>query len=103
MRARRFPWRSSNAGWRHVSNAGYEVVFAERAAEFFLQLPRRRQRLVLALAQQLAAHPQVRSDYSLQDDAGRAIEHLGIEDYVFAYWLDHAEREVRIVEIDDAS
>ena len=31
------------------------------------------------------------------------IEHLMIEDYVLAYWVDHAVREVRIVDIDDAS
>jgi mRNA-degrading endonuclease RelE of RelBE toxin-antitoxin system len=86
-----------------VSKAEYEPVFAEGAAEFLLHLPRRRQRRVVALAQQLATHPHVRSDYSLPDDAGRTIEHLTIEDYVFAYWLDHAAREVRIVDIDDAS
>jgi len=26
-----------------------------------------------------------------------------IEDYIFAYWLDHGEREIRITDIDDAS
>jgi predicted AlkP superfamily phosphohydrolase/phosphomutase len=86
-----------------VSKAGYEPVFAEGAADFLLQLPKRRQRQVIELARQLAAHPHVRSDYSLPDESGRAIEHLMIDDYVFAYWLDHAEREVRITDIDDAS
>jgi len=86
-----------------VSKQGYEPVFAEGAAEFLLQLPKRRQRQVVGLAKQLAAHPFVRSDYTLPDDSGRSIEHLMVEDYVFAYWLDHAEREVRITDIDDAS
>ena len=86
-----------------MSKAGYDPVFAEDAAEFLLQLPKRRQRQVVALAKQLAAHPFVRSDYSLPDESGRSIEHLMIEDYVFAYWLDHAEREIRITDIDDAS
>ena len=86
-----------------MSKSGYEPVFAEGAAEFLLQLPRRRQRKVVALARQLATHPHVRSDYSLLDEAGRAIEHLMIEDYVFAYWVDHAVREIRITDIDDAS
>jgi hypothetical protein len=57
----------------------------------------------VALAQQLAEQPHVRSDYVLWDESSRPIEHLGIEDYVFAYWIDHAVREVRIVDIDDAS
>lgn len=30
------------------------------------------------------------------------IEHLLIEEFVFAYWVDHAVREVRIVDIEDA-
>jgi hypothetical protein len=86
-----------------VSKGGYEPVFAEGAADFLLGLPKRRQRRVVALVRQLAAHPHVRSDYALPDDSGRVIDHLMIEDYVFAYWLDHAEREVRITDIDDAS
>jgi hypothetical protein len=51
----------------------------------------------------LAKHPFVRSDYRLQDEAGREIEHLTIEDFVFAYWLDPAMRDVRITDIEDAS
>jgi hypothetical protein len=86
-----------------VSRTGYEPVFAEGAAEFLLQLPKRRQRKVVSLARQLADHPFIRSDYALADESGRSIEHLMIEDYVFAYWLDHAERELRITDIDDAS
>jgi hypothetical protein len=81
----------------------YRPVFSEGAADFLLQLPRRRQREVIALARQLAAHPLVRSDYRLLDETGREIEHLLIEDYVFAYWLDHGEREVRLTDIEDAT
>ncbi len=55
------------------------------------------------MARQLAAHPLVRSDYRLLDETGREIEHLLIEDYVFAYWLDHGEREVRLTDIEDAT
>ncbi len=86
-----------------MSKRGYSAVFAEGAAEFIFQLPKRRQKQVAALARQLAALPHLRSDYFLPDDSGRKVEHLMIEDYVFAYWIDHAVREVRIVDIDDAS
>lgn len=72
----------------------YRSVFAEGAADFLVQLPKRRQ---------LAEHPFLHSDYRLQDESGREIEHLLIEDFVFAYWLDHAVREVRITDIEDAS
>ena len=68
-----------------------------------MQLPKRRRLQVIPLVRQLAAHPHIRSDYALADESGRQIEHLMVEDYVFAYWLDHAVREVRITNIDDAS
>jgi len=31
------------------------------------------------------------------------LEHLLLDDYVFAYWLDHAVHEIRVVDIEDAS
>ncbi len=86
-----------------MSSLGFQPVFSQEAAEFLLQLSVRRQRQVVALARQLAAHPYVRSDYFLPDELGRKIEHLMIEAYVFAYWLDELAREVRITDIDDAS
>jgi hypothetical protein len=86
-----------------VSDAGYRPVFSDGVAEFLLRLPKRRQKEVIALARQLAAHPRVRSDYSLPDESGREIEHLMIENFVFSYWLDHAVREIRITDIDDVS
>lgn len=86
-----------------MGKSAYVPVFAERAAEFLLQLPKRRQRQVVELSKQLAAQPHVRTDYSLPDESGRPIEHLMIDNYVFSYWLDHAVLEIRIVDIDDAS
>ena len=86
-----------------MSKPGFRLVFSEGAAEFLMQLPKRHQRRVVALARQLADHPSLRSDYWLPDDSGRKIEHLMVEDFVFAYWLDHSVRELRITDIDDAS
>jgi hypothetical protein len=81
----------------------YRPVFSEGAADFLIQLSKRRQQKVLALARQLAERPFVRSDYSLPDESGRDMEHLLIDEFVFVYWVDHAVREVRIAEIEDAS
>ena len=81
----------------------YSLVFSESAADFILALPPRRRRKVRDSASRLAADPFVRSDYSIGDESGRSLDHLLIEDFVFAYWIDHAVREVRIVDIDDAS
>ena len=81
----------------------YQPVFSERVADFFLQQPKRRQSRIVNLAKQLAKQPFVRSDYTLPDDEGRPLEHLLVEDYVFTYWIDHGAREIRIVDLDDAS
>jgi len=80
----------------------YRPVFSDFAAEFIVSLPKRKQRRVLHSADQLAADPFLRSDYTLEDDDGRSIEHLLVNGLVFTYWVDHAECLVMITEIDDA-
>lgn len=82
--------------------AAYRPVFDQASADFLAQLPKRRERLALSLARELAAHPFVRSDYTLPDEGGRPIEYLLIQAFVFGSWLDHAVRELPIVEIADA-
>jgi hypothetical protein len=81
----------------------YLPVFTAEVAEILLGLSKSRQRRVIRLARQLAANPFVRSDYAIPDTAGQMQEHLLIEDFVFTYWIDHAMREVRITDIEDAS
>jgi hypothetical protein len=94
-------WKNDSA---NVAKRGaYRLVFAEGIAEFLIQQPKRRQRQIVALARKLAEHPLILSDYQLADESGRQIEHLLIDGYVFAYWLDHAVREIRITDIEDAS
>ena len=39
------------------------------------------------------------SDYRSHDAAGREVEILLLGEYVLTYWIDHALKEVRIVEI----
>lgn len=102
MRAARSAPPNSIAGCAAPERWQYGVVFAEPAADFILALSPRRRRKARVLAGRLAFDPFVRSDYSLADDGGRMIEHLLIEEFVFAYWVDHAVREVRIVDIEDA-
>jgi len=78
-------------------------VFSVLATESILQFPRRRQLKVKAFALQLAAHPFVPGDYAVTDESGRCVEHQLIEEFVFAYWVDHAVCEVRITDISDAN
>lgn len=86
-----------------AESGSYTPVFTAEVADTLLSLPKSRQRRAVRLARQLAASPFVRSDYAIPDEAGQRQEHLLIEDFVFTYWLDHAVREVRITDIEDAS
>lgn len=80
----------------------YRPVFSDLAAGFIVSLTRRKQRRVLDSAYQLTADPSLRSDYTVADADGRLVEHLLVNGFVFAYWVDHAECLVMIAEIDDA-
>lgn len=80
----------------------YRAVFAADVAEILLALPRARQRRALRLAAQIARNPFGQSDYSIIDSTGRSQEHVLLQDFVFVYWVDHAAREIRITDIEDA-
>ena len=78
---------------------GYESHLSSQAATFLVGLPRRQQRKVLDLADQIALHPFQISDYQTADAAGHEVDNLLLDDFLFTYWVDHAVKEVRITEI----
>lgn len=80
-------------------SSGYSSHLSIPATAFLTGLPRRKQKVVLDLAEQLALHPFRLSDYRTTDAAGREMENLLIDDWLFTYWVDHAVKEVRITEI----
>lgn len=77
----------------------YRSHLSLEAAAFVAALPRREQRSVLKLAGQFAKKPFQAGDYQMGDVAGRMVENLLVDGYLFSYWVDHASREVRIIEI----
>lgn len=79
----------------------YRPNFSDLAAEFILSLPKRRQRIVMLRAYELARYPFLESDYRVNDADGRTIEHLLVDGVVFSYWVDHSLRLVMITEIED--
>jgi len=82
--------------------AEFRPSFSDLAAEFILSLPKRRQRVVMDRAYELARHPFLESDYRLVDVDGRPIDHLLIDGFVFSYWVDQSFKLVMITEIEDA-
>ena len=79
----------------------YRAVYSESAAEFILTLPKRRQRKLVDTCTRLARHPLITSDYVVKDESGREIEHLMVDGFVIAYWVDAPVKLVMIVEVDD--
>ena len=77
----------------------YESHLSREAAAFIIALSKRRQKQVLDLADQIAAHPFQIGDYQNTDANGRVIEHLLVDGYLFAFWIDHTSCEVRITEV----
>ena len=79
--------------------AGYESHLSLDAAAFITALPRRKQRTVLDLADQIARQPFRIGDYQTTDLAERTVENLLLDGFLFTFRVDHAVREVRITEI----
>ena len=77
----------------------YTSHLSTTAAAFVVSLPKRKQLAVLDLADQLARYPFRVGDYRMDDASGRTTENLLIDGFLFTYWVDHAAREVRMVEI----
>ena len=77
----------------------YESHLSLETVAFVVALPRRKQRRVLDLADQIARQPFQIGDFQTTDADGRTIENLLLEGYLFSFWVDHASREVRINEI----
>jgi hypothetical protein len=76
----------------------YESHLSREAVAFVVGLSKRRQRVVFDLADRIARQPSKIGDYQYIDTAGRAIENLRLEGYVFSYWVDHGSKEVRVTE-----
>ncbi|MES2696992.1 MAG: hypothetical protein V4773_26245 [Verrucomicrobiota bacterium] len=82
-----------------MAEFSYQSHLSREAVAFVVALPKRRQRKIMDLADQISRHPFMIGDFRTTDDTGRSIESLLLEDYLFSYWVDHSSREVRITEI----
>jgi hypothetical protein len=78
----------------------YHAVFTDDAVAFFARLPKRKQRVLLDRARELAADPFLIPDFQTTDGAGREIAHVLVDGFIFDFWVDHAVKQVVITEID---
>ncbi len=77
----------------------YQSHLSREAVAFVVGLSKKKQRLGLDLADQIARQPFQIGDYQTIDADGRPIENLKSNGYLFSFWVDHASREVRISDI----
>jgi hypothetical protein len=82
-----------------AESSRYSCCFSTESVAFVIGLAKQKQRKVLDLAEGISSAPQSIGDYQMTDASGRTIENLLIEEFLFTYWIDHAVREVQIIEI----
>ena len=83
-----------------ASRLGYTAVFAADAVEFFVGLSKRRQRKLLDRVHELAADPFLVPDFHSVDASGRDVSHLMVGDFIFDFWVDHATKQVIVIEVE---
>ena len=77
----------------------YTSYLSREAVASLTLLPKKKQRVVLDLADQIARQPFQIGDYATEDAVGRRVENLLLEGFLFSFRVEHAAREVRISEI----
>lgn len=80
----------------YTSHLSAEAV---EAVEFIVSLTKRKQKVVLDIADGISRQPNKISDHQTKDAVGRDIENLILGEFQFTYWVDHAVKEIRITEI----
>jgi hypothetical protein len=79
--------------------AGYSYVLSEAASDFAFRLPPAEQRRLAVTLRLLASQPNREGHYTANDDTGRLLQNLLLDDWVITYWPDHAVKELRIADI----
>ena len=77
----------------------WEFHVSEHVARFAAGLPPRQEARLLAVFDELARRPAIDpEDRLLLDKKGRKQWQRFREDFVIVFWIDHAEREIRVSE-----
>ena len=77
----------------------HTCCLSAEVVSFVIGLSKQKQRKVIDLVERIAASLEFISDYQTPDAQGRPIENLLLEEFLFAYWIDHASKEIQITEI----
>lgn len=77
----------------------YRLLIDLAALELLMQLPSARRRRFIEHFHQLQDFPSVHSDFRDADSAGRLVQVSIFDGFAIYYWIDEADRHVKILEI----
>jgi len=80
----------------------YRLLVDWSVVQQLQSLPPRLQRLAYAVFARLEDVPDAASDFSFADQKGRQLEVFIIEDWAFYYWIDFADRHVKVLALEPA-
>jgi hypothetical protein len=80
----------------------YRVFIAAEVIAFLRACPRREQRVITRLFEELAKDPYRAGDYVEPDLIGRPVQVLIMGSRAVCFWADHAVKEVKIVDLKPA-
>jgi mRNA-degrading endonuclease RelE of RelBE toxin-antitoxin system len=80
----------------------HELFIALDVLEFIERLPRKTRLGLRAGIAEIGENPSALSDATEYDSQGRMIEITIVGDYALVYWIDAADRHVKILDIHSA-
>ena len=80
----------------------YKLLVAWPVVELLESLPRRERRHLRECLVFIHRDPRGMSDYQEPDAVGRPVEIHVCSGYAFKYWIDHADRHVKVLDMHPA-
>ncbi|MFT4588988.1 MAG: hypothetical protein ACI9VS_004220 [Candidatus Binatia bacterium] len=80
----------------------FRLFVDQEAIDFLNSLPRRRRDSLYDRLRQIREHPGSHSDYQETDSTGRFVDISICGRHAIHYWIDHADRHIKVLEISSA-
>jgi hypothetical protein len=77
----------------------FQLLIELDVVGFMQSLPRSRRAALFAHFRDLRAHPERHSDYVEHDEHGRRVDVSVLGGLAIYYWIDHADRHVKILRL----
>jgi mRNA-degrading endonuclease RelE of RelBE toxin-antitoxin system len=80
----------------------YEVFLRSEAIHSLRSIPVSTRKRISTFIDTLSGNPAVLGDYQMTDHTGRIIEIKILGSYAITFWIDHAAREIKVIDISHA-